>query len=90
MKVDLKQAQLITEVTFLFSFNNIVPTSALEKRNNAIVTYGNEQEMTPDSLKRSNTGGGKRQMQPRQNPLVSGSPRNSGKSVITPINKKHI
>ena len=71
------------------NLDSIVPSSVLEKRNCNVITYGNETSMTPESIKRSNTGGGKRQMQPRQNPLMSSSPRNSAKPHLTPSEKKY-
>ena len=47
-----------------------VPTSALDKRNFTITSYEKEHSLTPDIIKRINTGGGKRQLQPRQNPSI--------------------
>lgn len=65
-----------------------IPTSALDKRNNTITTYEKDHSLTPDIIKRINTGGGKRQMQPRQNPSIGNSPRSFNKVHLTPSDKK--
>ena len=63
----------------------------METKNCKAISYGKDHSMTPESLKRSNIEGGKRQVQPRQNPLMACSPRSSTKVQHTPSqnNKKY-
>lgn len=65
-----------------------VPSSVLDKRNQTITACEKDHSLTPDIIKRINTGGGKRQLQPRQNPSIGNSPRSFNKVHLTPSEKK--
>lgn len=68
---------------------SISHTTPLDNISEVIAVRGNNNNSVQESMKRANTGiGGNRHIQPRQNPLMSHSPRTIHKIHLTPSEKK--